>query len=586
MKKNTILIFLLMFATVAFGQFRGNNGVFETATSLNADDVFIIGVPGSTNRNLAAANALPYLFAITAAIEPPPAFSGTNLTALPANAALRTRTIGASARIFNVASYGAVGDDTTDDTDAINNAIDAAKAATGGIVYFPFGNYKVRKKTSGAYNGCLQLNQASNIVFLGDGPYVTKIRNTEATDNNTSVVYIKDSHRIGFVGLTVDGGAAIPARAAFASSENEGLCFAFVTNCFIRDVIITNVLADGFDGDWNVNLRVENLQAYNCGNTGIKPNGYDISMHNLRVANCGYNGSDFDRGGLGLMDCYETSVSQLFATNNLYNIMISASRSVVVDNFYLRTDSNSRTNIFMFGGNDVKLKGGHVVGGYGIYTTNNIGGTAGPSLLKVEDVSFWTVQGLFAFTPISDFSFVNVSHFAANNPYGAGSGQGFYFHSTVDRGSFINCNMRSGSSNIRWAGTFHNVVIANNIFGTHVGSAIYGTGGSAVATNLAVMNNSFQQAGANSISMSESAAMWGNTFSGNVMKGVMILAGGTNDIINNKLLAGFTLTGSNCRSNWINGNRVSATVTFTTTTGPDQIWGINAGDGAVTTYNP
>lgn len=49
---------------------------------------------------------------------------------------------------FNVMDYGATGDGSTDDTVAIQDAIDAAEAAMGGVVYFPAGVYVV--------NGALQ----------------------------------------------------------------------------------------------------------------------------------------------------------------------------------------------------------------------------------------------------------------------------------------------------------------------------------------------------------------------------------------------------------------------------------------------
>jgi polygalacturonase len=42
---------------------------------------------------------------------------------------------------FNIRQYGAKGDSSTIDTDAINKAIDAASAAGGGTVVFPTGNY-------------------------------------------------------------------------------------------------------------------------------------------------------------------------------------------------------------------------------------------------------------------------------------------------------------------------------------------------------------------------------------------------------------------------------------------------------------
>jgi len=46
-----------------------------------------------------------------------------------------------SQRIFDVRSYGAIGDGAALDTDAINRAVEAAHAAGGGTIRFPAGNY-------------------------------------------------------------------------------------------------------------------------------------------------------------------------------------------------------------------------------------------------------------------------------------------------------------------------------------------------------------------------------------------------------------------------------------------------------------
>ncbi len=63
-----------------------------------------------------------------------------------------------SAGMYNVRSYGATGDGTTDDTTAVQSAIDAAISAGGGVVYFPSGIYKIA--------GALQDTSRSNAQLL------------------------------------------------------------------------------------------------------------------------------------------------------------------------------------------------------------------------------------------------------------------------------------------------------------------------------------------------------------------------------------------------------------------------------------
>ena len=62
-------------------------------------------------------------------------------------------------RSFDVKSYGATGDGTTDDTDAIDDAL-AAIPSTGGVLYFPSGQYKYAGTT---------LTLDRQITVMGDG---------------------------------------------------------------------------------------------------------------------------------------------------------------------------------------------------------------------------------------------------------------------------------------------------------------------------------------------------------------------------------------------------------------------------------
>lgn len=81
-----------------------------------------------------------------------------------------------TSQFFNVkaSAYGAIGDGTTDDVNAIQAAANAADAAGGGIVYFPPGTYKLTTTISVTGNkirflaatpSAVILKQATNAVF-------------------------------------------------------------------------------------------------------------------------------------------------------------------------------------------------------------------------------------------------------------------------------------------------------------------------------------------------------------------------------------------------------------------------------------
>ena len=73
-------------------------------------------------------------------------------------------------RFTSVTDYGATGDGTTDDTDAIQAAIDALSANNGGTLYLPAGTY--------AISSTLSVN-TSNISIVGDGADIRHIANPQ-----------------------------------------------------------------------------------------------------------------------------------------------------------------------------------------------------------------------------------------------------------------------------------------------------------------------------------------------------------------------------------------------------------------------
>jgi hypothetical protein len=120
----------------------------------------------------------------------------------------------AGAADFNVRDFGAVGNGSTNDTPAIQRAIDAANAAGGGTVVFPAGNYQSRNTIHMRSDVTLNLNSGATLRGASNDDY------DEPEDNpwdeyqdfghshfHNAMIYGDRLDNIGFVGDgVIDGG--------------------------------------------------------------------------------------------------------------------------------------------------------------------------------------------------------------------------------------------------------------------------------------------------------------------------------------------------------------------------------------------
>src|SRR5262249_17776992 len=122
---------------------------------------------------------------------------------------------------FDVRSFGAKGDGSSDDRKAIQNAIDAARSH-GGTVYFPPGNYKVMSGL--AISG-------SGVTLASLGGQGTIIRGAA----DFTMLTITGSN-VTVQGLTLDGQAS-----AFPSSTDDDIdILSPASNVTIADNTIKN----------------------------------------------------------------------------------------------------------------------------------------------------------------------------------------------------------------------------------------------------------------------------------------------------------------------------------------------------------
>jgi pectate lyase-like protein len=110
---------------------------------------------------------------------------------------------------YSVKDYGAVGDNSTDDTAAVQAAIDACATAGGGVVYFPAGIYRVTQLT---------LNTQNNVQLVGQGASSSLRWTFNAATLAGSMLNITGSSRQKILNMKFDGaGLTNPA----ASRDNH-----------------------------------------------------------------------------------------------------------------------------------------------------------------------------------------------------------------------------------------------------------------------------------------------------------------------------------------------------------------------------
>jgi polygalacturonase len=217
-------------------------------------------------------------------------------------AAPATPAAGIAARVYDVRAYGAKGDTTTLDTDAVNRAIDAAAASGGGTVYFGPGAYStfsVHLKS----NITLYLDRGATL--LGPDPGTrsdgkgydpaepgpdNKFQDYGHSHWHNSLIWGEDIHDVAILGPgRIDGlGLKRGINRDTPGAGNKAIALKNVRNVILRDFTIFRgghfgVLATGVD-----NFTIDNVII------DTNRDGIDIDdCRNVRISNATVN-SPFD----------------------------------------------------------------------------------------------------------------------------------------------------------------------------------------------------------------------------------------------------------------------------------------------------
>ena len=128
-----------------------------------------------------------------------------------------------SGDVYNVKSYDATGDGSTDDRDAMQDALDAANVAGGGVVYVPPGTYMI-----GASNGASPASTGGSSLQIGSNthlrmdPAATIIRRHAGTAEENATIRNMDFSS-GNTNVRISGGTI-----KSTNSSNTGMHVALV----------------------------------------------------------------------------------------------------------------------------------------------------------------------------------------------------------------------------------------------------------------------------------------------------------------------------------------------------------------------
>lgn len=170
---------------------------------------------------------------------------------------------------YDVSSYGAVGDGTTDDTSAIQSALTACNTAGGGTVFFPTGTYLITSQLICYSNQIIDLNGST--ILQGAG-----INNLMMAYITSTVGAYNGPHDIIVQNGTFDGGSY--------EVNNTLLAFDHAKNIILRNCKFLNAYGPYHNVELCAcyNCLVENCifeGARKCGDTGTQGEMLQIDGH-------------------------------------------------------------------------------------------------------------------------------------------------------------------------------------------------------------------------------------------------------------------------------------------------------------------
>ena len=192
--------------------------------------------------------------------------------------------------MLNVRDFGAKGDSTTDDTAAIQAALDAASTRGISTVLFPTGTYKVSAATAdNNFFAALTVHSGQRLLF--------DAATLQLTANGYDFYAVLNIHNVNNV--TVEGGLTIigdrESHTATTGESGHGIRIVNSHNVHVSDVDIRYTWGDGVCVGGNgtmaeisQNVTLERIRTYKCSRNGLSI----IEADGVVVRDCDFTCTD------------------------------------------------------------------------------------------------------------------------------------------------------------------------------------------------------------------------------------------------------------------------------------------------------
>lgn len=197
---------------------------------------------------------------------------------------------------YNVKDFGALGDGVTDDSDAIQAAVDTAFDDGGGLVVLPHGVYILSKP----------IYWRSNISLIGAGIGKSILKPIGSTSFSAiqNIDQTKDDPLVNctFMNFEIDGsGIDLP----YYSLGSKGLFILYIRRALFQNLYIHDTIGTGLGCDFLDDSIIDNVVVENCGRlwepgqlggagigigTGAWEDNEGLVISNCHARNCGNYG--------------------------------------------------------------------------------------------------------------------------------------------------------------------------------------------------------------------------------------------------------------------------------------------------------